>query len=177
MLPTPTESCLPQSLDTLLFTPTWLQEGVVMTDTVLSYKETHVMNVAVENQNSYPIWLDKGLILGQIEQVDELEVGGEPTATDNAVGCIGAADNKKRGSQLLEMLDLHIEHLSEKQKRTLNDLLLKHADTFALNTTELGKTELMSHYIDTGDHPPIRQPLRRTPFSLCKRINEIVKKC
>ena len=32
-LSTPAESCLPQSLDTLLFTPSWLQEGMVMTDT------------------------------------------------------------------------------------------------------------------------------------------------
>ena len=66
VLLTPTESCLPQSLDTLLFTPTWLQEGVIITDTVLSYKETHVMDVVVENQNNYPIWLDKGFILGQV---------------------------------------------------------------------------------------------------------------
>ena len=51
---------------------------------------------------------------------------------------------------------------------------MKHSDIFALNATELGKTELMSHHIDTGDHPPICQPLRRTPFSLRKKINEIV---
>ena len=107
--------------------------------------------------------------------MDEHEVGDKATGTDNAVGCIGAADNKKQGSQLLEMLDLHIEHLSAEQQRILKDLILKHADIFALNATELEKTGLMSHYIDTGDHPSIHQPLRRMPFSLCKRINEIIK--
>ena len=50
---------------------------------------------------------------------------------------------------------------------------MKHSDIFVLNTTELRKTELMSYH--TGDHPPIRQPLRTTPFSLRKRVNEIVK--
>ena len=72
------------------------------------------------------------------------------------------------------MLYLHIEHLSEEQLRTLKDLLVKDSDIFALNTMKLGKTKLMSYHIDTGDHPPICQPLR-IPFSLCKRINEMVK--
>ena len=40
VLPTSTESCLPQLLGTLLFTPTCLQEGVVMTDNVLSHNKT-----------------------------------------------------------------------------------------------------------------------------------------
>ena len=175
VLSTSTESCLPQSLGTLLFTPTCLQEGVVMADTVLSHKEKHAVSVIVENQNNYSVWLDKGFILGQIEPVEELEEGDEATATETAIGCIGATDNKERVSQFLEMLDLHIEHLSEDHQRTLKDLLVKHSDIFALNPTELGKTELMSHHIDTGDHPPTRQPLRRTPFSLRKRINEMVK--
>ena len=135
-----------------------------MTDTVLSH----------EDQNNYSVWLDKGFILGQVEPVEELEEGDEATATETAVGCIGATDNKERNSQLLEMLDLHIEHLPEEHQRTLKDLLVKHSDIFALNATELGKTELMSHHIDTGDHPPIRQPLRKTPFSLRKKINEMV---
>ena len=51
---------------------------------------------------------------------------------------------------------------------------MKHSYIISLNTAEVGKTELMSHRIDTGDHPPIRQPLR-TGFSLRMRINEIIK--
>ena len=67
--------------------------------------------------------------------MDKLEEGDEATTTDNDVGCIGATDNKERGSQLLKMLDLFIEHLSEEQQRSLKDLLLKHSDMFALNAT------------------------------------------
>ena len=33
-----------------------------MTDAILLHKEIHGMNVVVENQNSYPTWLDKGFI-------------------------------------------------------------------------------------------------------------------
>ena len=110
-----------------------------MTDTVLSHKK-HTVSVIVENQSNYSIWLDKGFILGQVEPVEELEEGDEATATETAVGCIGATDNKERNSQLLEMLDLHIEHLPEEHQRTLKDLLVKHSGIFAPNTIELGKT-------------------------------------
>ena len=75
------------------------------------------------------------------------------------------------------MLDLHTEHVSEEQQRTLKDLLLKHSDMFALNGTELGKTELISHHIDTGDHPPIHQPLRRMPFLYARGLMKWLKKC
>ena len=59
VLSTSTESCVPQSLGTLLFTPICLLEGVVMTDTVLSHEEKHAVSVIVENQNNYSVWLDK----------------------------------------------------------------------------------------------------------------------
>ena len=141
VLSTSTESCLSQSLGTLLFTPTCLQKGVViyMAHTVLSHKEKHAVSVIVENRNNYSVWLDKGFILRQIESVEELEEGDEATATETAVGCIGAIDNKERVSQLLEMLDLYIEHLSEELQRTLKDLLVKHSDIFVLNPYRTGE--------------------------------------
>ena len=44
-----------------------------------------------------------------------------------------------------------------------------------MKPTELGTTKIVSHHIDTGNHSPIHQSLRRTPFSLCKRINEMIE--
>ena len=204
-----------ESLDTLLFTPTSLQEGLVMTDTVLSYEGNQYVCTLIENQNMYPVWLEKDLVLGCVESVIELEeeeeiaatgnaaeeatdsnkvsgkeatgnaveeaevVGKEATATSNDfVSCVretGCIDAKERSSQLLEMLNLQVEHLTEEQQKSFTDLLAKHTDIFALRPTELGTTKLVSHHIDTGDHSPIHQPLRRTPFSLRKKINEMIE--
>ena len=36
-------------------------------------------------------------------------------------------------------------------------------------------TELVTHSIETGDHPPIRQPIRRTPFALRRKADEMVR--
>ena len=57
----------------------------------------------------------------------------------------------------------------------LRDHLISFADVFALDTTELGTTELTQHYIKTADHPPIKQPPRRVPFALQETVDELVE--
>ena len=47
-------------------------------------------------------------------------------------------------------------------------------DVFALDSSELGTTELVTHSIDTGQHHPIKQPLRRIPFALRSKVEELV---
>jgi len=37
-------------------------------------------------------------------------------------------------------------------------------------------TDLITHSIDTGDSPPIRQPLRRIPFAFHNKMEELVQK-
>ena len=45
---------------------------------------------------------------------------------------------------------------------------------FALDDSELGHTDLVQHHVDTGDHPPIKQPVRRVPFVYRDKIAELV---
>ena len=40
--------------------------------------------------------------------------------------------------------------------------------------TELGKTSVATHRIDTGDSGPVRQPPRRVPFSLRSKVEKLV---
>ena len=51
---------------------------------------------------------------------------------------------------------------------------MAYADVFALDATELGMTTLAQHAIKTCDHTPIRQPVRRMPFSLRDQVDELV---
>ncbi len=48
----------------------------------------------------------------------------------------------------------------------LTHLLLSYEDLFTLDSSELGSTNVVAHRIKTGEHPPIRQSVRRTPFPL-----------
>ena len=46
---------------------------------------------------------------------------------------------------------------------------------FALTSSELGSTDLVTHSIETGSHSPIRQPVRRTPFALRDTVDKLVQ--
>ena len=50
-------------------------------------------------------------------------------------------------------------------------LIGEYAQLFAL---ELGSTDVVTHSINTGDHPPFRQQARRVPFALRGKITEMV---
>ena len=58
----------------------------------------------------------------------------------------------------------------------LRELVEEYSDIFALDSTELGTTELVTHSIDTGDSHPICQPLRRIPFALQRTMVQMVQK-
>ena len=47
-------------------------------------------------------------------------------------------------------------------------------DVFALTDDELDCTDVVTHKIDTGDHPPIKQYPRRTPFVQRAKITAMV---
>ena len=48
-------------------------------------------------------------------------------------------------------------------------------DVFALDQSELGITDLVTHVIDTGDCAPIKQPPWRIPFALHEKVDHLVK--
>ena len=56
--------------------------------------------------------------------------------------------------------------------RGLKQLLFKHADLFARDDKDLGRTDLVQHDIDTGDARPIRQPPRRVPLALQPELDK-----
>ena len=57
--------------------------------------------------------------------------------------------------------------LTAEQKGKLESLLKRHAEMF---DGHVGFTDLVTHEIDTGDHPPIRQPPRRVPPHLSDEL-------
>lgn len=87
----------------------------------------------------------------------------------------GGNDLQERNIQLWEQLDPQIGHLTPQQQQQLKEFILSYSSVFALDPSELGTTEVITHTIDTGNHRPIRQPVRRTPFALRAKIDEMVK--
>ena len=58
------------------------------------------------------------------------------------------------------------QYLGEDQRRRLADLLIKYQTAFSRNDQDIGRTQLETHRIPTGDAAPVRQPPRRAPMHL-----------
>jgi len=60
------------------------------------------------------------------------------------------------------------------QRDRMVDFLEEFDDMFSRGTYDMGRTNLVVHTIDTGDHRPIRQPLRRHPRAHLDEIDRQV---
>ena len=64
--------------------------------------------------------------------------------------------------------------MSTSQKRQLVSVLTSFSDTFALDQSQLGRTDLVEHSIETGEQRPIRQLPYRTPFALRQEMEGMI---
>ena len=53
-------------------------------------------------------------------------------------------------------------------------MLKIYAKVFVFEDGQLDSTNVVTHSINTGDSPPIKQPARRIPFVLRRKVEELV---
>ena len=76
---------------------------------------------------------------------------------------------------LWQMVEQCKKNLSTEQKEQLYHLLLANADIFVDGSDKLEQTNCVKHVINTGDHPPIRQPYRHIPASRGEQAHQLVQ--
>ena len=99
-----------------------------------------------------------------------LGLGNQDTDTDMEM-----PDDLPDHINLLYETTVHYTKLTHDEDRHFKELLFKHKDTFAKNSTDLGFCSALQHDIDTGDSPPIKQSPRRPPLSAGNAENEIIE--
>ena len=62
-----------------------------------------------------------------------------------------------------ELYQRNSANLNADEKKQLRDLLIKHDKVFVKSPSDLGRTSILKHKIETGNARPIRQPARRPP--------------
>lgn len=129
--------------------------------------------VRVMNTSQEVLTLQSGMTLGYLHGVDASEVFD--ASVESRSGCsfnvnnvrgTDSCDNQdpvSLPSEILELFSNASEMLSAEQQQMLLELLHKHESVFAKSPTDLGRTSLIQHEIDTGDARPIRQAVRRPP--------------
>ena len=106
------------------------------------------------NVTDRPVRLRKDMLLSRLEPYQPVE--GTTAAPPK---CSQSTDQ----SIVQDMMDKVDPSVPGHIKDQLRQLLNKYSATLSKSELDLGSTDLVVHRIDTGDHPPIRQPMRRYP--------------
>ena len=175
------------------------QMGLSMPESLVEPDGNQWVTLTMENSSFEPTRLMKGRELGRVYPADV--VPSEPRMTDGTELAGQAVAHMHHGlpapdrinlevpveceveplitiqqnEKLLNMLQIGSDHLTKEQMQHLKTFLCEYRDVFALDNTELGTTDLVTHPINTGDQPPIRQQVRRTPFALREEVNNMVQ--
>ena len=64
---------------------------------------------------------------------------------------------------------------TETQAQQLANFFHDYQDVFATSAEDLGRTNIVQHRIDTGDHPPIKQHPRRIPIHKCEFVHQEIQ--
>ena len=116
---------------------------------VLVQPKDDMVPVCVINPSPAPVTLYQNTSVGTFSQLDNR-----------------LATKKQRQNKPLvsEQFDLDTMNLSNPQRKELASLLDEFTDIFSSGPADLGRTGIVQHRIDTGDHPPIKQAPRRVPM-------------
>ena len=121
-----------------------------------------------------PVSVDQSVVAEEEGNTTELvsvpRVSMQPTPVDKDMSSSAqmqwlqeSSKQDRRVVDLFSQIEMNLSHLTEEEQQSLKSLLASYSDVFALDQSELGTTQLVTHSIDTGTHPPIKQQVRRTP--------------
>ena len=124
------------------------------------------LDVRLVNFSQTDQWLNVGMVLGQIVEIEDPEqliVSRIGSKED------GSADGG-RANQLSFAESIN-QDLPSAEKQAITDLLLKYSDCFASTTSELGRSNIVQHSIDTSTHAPLCQP----PYKSAWKEREVIQ--
>lgn len=134
--------------------------------------------VRVANFTDQVINLTPDLVLGQFSPLNDVNVS---TMDDGAVNpncsVITSEENdssytKEEVSSFRMSLNYNSDKISEEQESKFLSLMDEYSDITATSNSDLGKTDLVEHEINTGDAQPVKQALRRLPPHKRETINQ-----
>ena len=164
------------------------KSGVTMCDALIN--KGKMATLVIQNRGVEPVILDKGHVVGHAESAstirlpmdEDCQMGQETDVVDDVSvtrdplePSVKAVQGLLRMEQLCGSLNLGGASLHEEEQLELTELVKKYSELFALSSSELGRTSLVEHSINTGDHLPIKQLPRRVPYFLRAKVSQHVE--
>ena len=165
--------------------PRVIGDEVMAARTLLADESIH-STVRVVNVTDVPHRIHKGTFIGKAEAVEvcvALEAIPARVGTVTCESSHGVGDGSAHAeevntdglsSHIQSMIDNFPPKLNEEQRQQATEFVLKNADLFSKSEFDLRHTDLLEHTIDTGNHRPFRQPLRRHPVAHLEVIDDRV---
>ena len=125
---------------------------------MLTQPKDDIVPVRVINPSPVPVTLYQNTSVDTFSKLGDGAFG--------SASCNRLATKKQRQTKLLasNQFDLDAMNLNSAQRKGLASLLDEFTDVFSSGPSDLGRTGIVQHRIDTGDHPPIKQAPRRIPM-------------
>ena len=130
-----------------------LQDGLMVGRTLVQPHDEKVA-VLVANLDDEDRQIPAGATVGSCEVVE---------LAQEAPGSVYVRKTATRGlpAHLQDLWSRSMVCLDQEQAARLEELLWKYADVFSSGDLDVGRTSLVKHHINTGNHPPVKQPPRR----------------
>ena len=153
------------------------KKGILMAKALVNPNSQRIP-IRVMNLSDRPQPLFSRTIAATTEIVESVTTPKTVTAScpQKAVRSISEINLDEMPEHIKDVWEANVTTLSVEQQKHFFNLLIKHQSVFAASKYDLGRTDLVQHEIDTGDHPPIKQPARRIPLNKRKIAEEEVKK-
>ena len=136
----------------------FLNKNVVLAKMVFNSEQTQVP-LRIANLSEEPLNLQKHTLVATGEPATVLDSQLNNKDTKGGLGSHAIPYH------LQEMWNESCKNLSLSQRDKAATLLVKVQDVFSRDKSDLGRTHLVTHHINTGDSPPIKQAPRRLPLS------------
>jgi len=129
------------------------------------------LQVPILNTRSREVTLQRGTLL---RIVFAAKAVATPTRSTGPVNQIRMKDtvSPPHKEVIKKMVDELPSDLTNEQREKVRELLTQYRTILSTADHDVGRTPLVEHTIDTGNHKPIWQPLRRQPFQHQKYIDE-----
>ena len=149
--------------------PRVLKKTVVVARTLVDEVKAQSA-IPVANLGNTPCHLSEGQFIGNAVQVhvgDSETCVQQPQTTDQT-----ATNGVPEHVQCL--ISTLPPDLSFEEYKAVKAFVAENADLFSKSDYDIGRTQLVKHRIDTGDHPPFKEPLRHHPMAFLPVIDQHV---
>ena len=116
----------------------------------------------IENSNPHTVFLPANQLIRLLQPANCLSRDEATKVFHSQVNFVFSGSSvtssnfQQRCRAILEMVHVDRSTLQGEECTALDALMMEYADVFAVNSAEIGRTDLVHYQINTGDSPPVK---------------------